>query len=836
VLVHQLIKFANYSFDRTPIRRVGLERLRLLLLNLIVGSNLLAQAGVPLQSPPLAGRREPLFDQGWRFHRGGAEGAEAMFFDDSGWRTVDLPHDWSIKDLPGTDSPFDPNAISQVSGGFTAGGTGWYRKSFTLPADQQGRRVILQFDGAYMNAAVWVNGKSRGTHPYGYTPFWFDVTEDVSFSATNILAVKIANEGRNSRWYSGSGLYRHVWLKFLDPVHVAQDGICLTTPQISPAGAKIRLQIELANQSQSAAPIRLVNRVVGNQGNEVARDETEELLAANGSQEVTREWAVNNPVLWSVEQPALYTNITEIFRDGRLADRVTTPFGIRQISFDTKKGFRLNGRPLKLRGGCLHGDNGPLGAASFDRAEERKVQILKASGFNAVRCAHNPPAPAFLEACDRLGLLVVDEAFDMWDMGKNPDDYHLYFRDWWGKDLRNMIERDRNHPSVILWSIGNEIPGRETPPVVATAKRLSEFVRQLDPTRPVTAAVNGLKPDKDPFFAALDIAGYNYAVGGDHGIKDIYRVDHQRVPGRIMVCTESYPLETFASWMAVLDHPYVIGDFVWTGWDYLGEASIGWRGYDQFPDFYPWNLAYCGDIDTCGWRRPQSCYRETIWAQDKLFLFIQSPQPSFPENPRRMSWSKWHFADLRTDWNWETQREKPLQVMVYSSCPEAELFLNGKSLGRKRTNRSTEYQAVWPVPYAPGTLEAAGYDAGRKVATAALRTAGAADRIRLTADRDHLQPTGEDLSYITVELLDAQGVVNPDADNRLHFEINGPGTIVGIGNANPVSLESYQKPERKCWRGRCLVIVKAGDQPGQILLRATAGGLPASQLTLGVGP
>ena len=537
-----------------------------------------------------------------------------------------------------------------------------------------------------------------------------------------------------------------------------------------------------------------------------------------------------------MDQPVLYTNITEIFCDGRLADRVTTPFGIRQISFDTEKGFCLNGQPLKLRGGCLHGDNGPLGAASYDRAEERKVEILKASGFNAVRCAHNPPAPAFLNACDRLGILVLDEAFDTWSIGKKPFDYSLYFNDWWQKDLRSMIERDRNHPCVILWSIGNEIPGKTMPSTVATANTLAAFVRQQDPTRPVTAGVNGLGPDDDPFFAALDVGGYNYAVGGDHGIKDIYGEDHQRVPGRVMVCTESYPLETFGSWMAVLDHPYVIGDFVWTGWDYLGEASIGWRGYDQFQNFFPWNLAYCGDIDICGWRRPQSFYRETLWRPNRLSIFVQSPEPSFPENPRRVSWSKWHFADLRADWNWKTDGEKPLLVTVLSSCQDTELFLNGKSLGRKPTNRSTEFKAVWPVPYAPGTLEAVGYNAGQKVSTAELRTAGAPERIRLTADRNRLHATGEDLSYITVELVDASGVVNPDADNVVRFQLEGPGTIVGVGNANPVSLESYQESKRRCWHGRCLVIVKGGDQSGKIILRATADRLPASQVILSAGP
>jgi len=371
----------------------------------------------------------------------------------------------------------------------------------------------------------------------------------------------------------------------------------------------------------------------------------------------------------------------------------------------------------------MHHDNGPLGSKAYDRAEERRVELMKASGFNAIRCAHNPPSPAFLDACDRLGMLVLDEAFDMWSDGKNPGDYHLYFNDCWEKDLTSMVERDRNHPSIILWSIGNEVPNKEKPTVAARARLLSDAIHKLDPTRPVTSAVNDLRDDKDPYFAALDVAGYNYAVGGDHGIKDIYSVDHQRVPGRVMVCTESYPLETFGSWMAVLDHPYVIGDFVWTAWDYLGEASIGWRGYYQFQNFFPWNLAYCGDIDICGWRRPQSYYRETLWKRDQISLFVQSPEPSFPENPRRMSWSKWHFADLRSDWNWETNGEKPLQVTVFSSCQEAELFLNGKSLGRKPTNRSTEYQAVWQVPYQPGGLRAVGYEDGKTVGASELRSA-----------------------------------------------------------------------------------------------------------------
>jgi len=827
-------KMNRHKFKHTLVEKwQGACRLGLLL-NLGLALGALGQTNHPEPEVPPGSRQQILFDQGWRFHRGGAQGAQEVLFDDSGWRTVALPHDWSIEDLPGTDSPFSHDAISQVSGGFTVGGTGWYRKAFALPAGQAGRRLAIQFDGAYMNAEVWLNGQRLGSHPYGYTPFWFDITDKAALTGTNLLAVKISNEGENSRWYSGSGLYRHVWLNLLNPIHVAHDGVYLTTPQISPDSAGLQVRTRVANLDHAAAQVKLRTRIVNGRGEEVARMESSQAIAPEGSFEFAQASAIPVPELWSLDHPVLYSNLTEVYADEELKDQVVTPFGIRQISVDATNGFRLNGLPLKLKGGCLHHDNGPLGACAYDRAEERKVEILKASGFNAVRCAHNPPSQAFLEACDRLGMLVLDEAFDMWETGKNPADYHLYFPEWWRQDLEGMILRDRNHPAVVLWSIGNEIPGKETPSVAATARRLSDVIHQLDPTRPVTSAVNDLKPDKDAYFAALDVAGYNYAVGGDHGQSSIYDLDHQRVPDRVMVCTESYPLESFGSWMGVLDHAYVIGDFVWTGWDYLGEASIGWRGYDQFQDFFPWNLAYCGDIDICGWRRPQSFCREALWRKDTLSIFVQAPRRSFAENPRRQSWSKWHFDDLLADWNWDANAP-PCLVTVFSSCEQVELFLNGKSLGRKPTSRAQEFKAVWPVNFQPGQLKAVGYDAGVEVAAAELRSADAPAQVRLTADRMKLAPSGEDLSYLTVELLDRQGVLCPKADNLVHFEVDGPGTIVGVGNANPVSLESCQRPERKCWRGRCLVILKSGTQPGRITLTAKVDNLAPANINLAVG-
>jgi len=426
----------------------------------------------------------------------------------------------------------------------------------------------------------------------------------------------------------------------------------------------------------------------------------------------------------------------------------------------------------------------------------------------------------------------MDEAFDMWRIENNPYDYHLYFDDWWQSDIESMVMRDRNHPSVILWSIGNEIRDMETPPVIAVEKMLGNYIRKIEPTRPVTAAVNNLRPQKDEFFSNLDVCGYNYAAGGDHNQRDIYAEDHERVPNRVMFGTESYAMATFDTWMLTFDHPYVIGDFVWTAFDYIGEASIGWRGYWQEANFYPWNLAYCGDIDICGWRRPQSFYREALWKKDRLALFVKPPLSSFPINQNKQTWSRWEWHDEVDDWSWKGYENKSFEVTAYSSCETVELFLNGKSLGKKKTDRSTEFMATWNVPYTEGELKAIGYDGKKVVATSVLQTAEEPTAIKLTADKTELAAGGGDLSYITVELTDAKGNRNPKADNLIHFNIEGAGTIVGVGNANPVSTESFQQPKRKAWRGKCLVIVKSKHEAGNITLKAIADGLTAAQINL----
>jgi beta-galactosidase len=544
---------------------------------------------------------------------------------------------------------------------------------------------------------------------------------------------------------------------------------------------------------------------------------------------------INNPVLWSDKSPVMYRSVSELYtlsNDGiqYLSDRITTPFGIRKIEINAVTGFILNDEPLLLKGGCMHHDNGPLGAAAYDRAEERRVELMKKSGFNAIRCAHNPPSPAFLDACDRLGMLVIDEAFDMWREQKNPEDYHLYFGDWWQEDVESMVYRDRNHPSVVLWSIGNEIPESGKPEGAELAEKIAGYVKNLDPSRMITSAVNNIGLNKDLYFNAMDVCGYNYAVNN-------YITDHNRLPERIIVSTESFPLEAWDYWMAAKDYPWVIGDFVWTGFDYLGEASIGWLGYPHEGSFYPWSHAFCGDIDICGFKRPQSYYRDILWENGKqVSIFVEPPVPSFPLNPHKAIWSKWEWEDRVASWNWTGFEDKKLKVEVYSSCQEVELFLNQQSLGRKPVNRENRWIAGWEVPYKQGELTAKGYEDTTEIASSILRTAYEPKKIRLISDRTSINADGQDLCFITVELIDSLGVRNPEASNLIQFEVEGPGSIIATGSSNPMSTESFQQPMRKAYHGRCLVIIKAGRKERKIKLRASSEGLEPAEIIINTHP
>lgn len=769
-------------------------------------------------------QRNILFDEGWRFHRGDVANGEAVNFNDNDWRKIDLPHDWSIEDILNTNSPFNPDVINGVSVGFTTGGIGWYRKKFSIPSSEKNKKVYIQLDGVYMNADVWINGVHLGNHPYGYTSFYYDISDKI-INGDNVIAVQVKNEGATSRWYSGSGINRHVWLEIVNPIHIAQWGTYITTNNVSKTSANIRIKTNVVNETNENKNVRLVTFFINNKGVKVTASSSSKIISANSEFTFDDNAKISSPALWSVDFPARYKAISKVYVNGKLSDNISNTFGIRKISFDAVHGFLLNNKPMKLKGGCFHIDNGPLGARAIDAAEIRKVALMKASGFNAIRCSHNPPAPAFLDACDSMGMLVIDEAFDCWNNGKNDSDYHLYFNDWWQRDLQSMLLRDRNHPSIIMWSIGNELPFMGNKRVDDAAKILADYVRSIDATRPVTAAVNSVSEKMDNFFSALDVCGYNYAY--DH-----YVPDHKRKPNRVMFATESFALTQFDYWMSVLDHPWVIGDFVWTGFDYIGESSIGWRGYPQDKNFYPWNLAYCGDIDICGWKRPQSYYRDALWKKNQLSVFVKPPKPSFPLNPDRASWSMWQWNDVVADWNWQDAKDSPLEVNVYSSCDEVELFLNGKSLGKKQTNRSTKFMAIYQVLYKEGQLKAVGYTNGKKVNESILKTAGKLARIKLSANRKIIKADGRDLCYITAELVDENGVMNPKADNLLHFSIEGDATIAGVGNANPMSVESYQQPQRKAWRGRCLVVIQSSHKAGNIIIKASSEELPDNTITI----
>jgi beta-galactosidase len=753
-------------------------------------------------------------DRGWRFHLGNIPGGIWQdSVDDAGWRSVDLPHDWSIE------LERDPASPSGSDGGHFPTGVGWYQKRLAVPDDWSGKKVLVEFEGVYMNAHVWLDEHFLGRHPYGYTTFHHDLTPHLEPGSEAVLRVLVDNASQpNSRWYSGSGIYRHVWLWLGDPLHVAPWGVGVTTPDVSQAEATVRVRTFVENGlDDDDREIVLRSRIAGA---EVV--DTPATIPPGGRLELSQELRVGRPELWSPETPRLYRLETEVRVGGQVVDAVATSFGIRSLAFDAGSGFRLNGERLELRGGCVHHDHGPLGAASHDRAEERKVELLKANGFSAVRCAHNPPAPAFLDACDRLGLLVVDEAFDCWRNGKHLCDYHVSFDDWWRRDLDSMLLRDRNHPCVVMWSIGNEPVERGRPEGTRIARMLADHVRSVDPTRPVTAGINaghGAWPweQLDDLFGALDVCGYNYRA-------DEYRRDHERIPRRVVYGSESVAREAAEHWQSVLELDHVIGDFVWTAIDYLGESGIGRVHFEDEPvpllGAYPWFISNCGDLDVCGSKRPQSFYRDVLWRRgEPLFIGVH---PSGPEP----AVTYWGWPDVRPSWTWPGHEGETFRVDVYSASETVELLLNGESLGTKVAERCA---ATFEVPYRPGTLEAVG---SNPVAECALRTVGEPARIRLTPDRETIH--GNDLSFVTVEVVDSGGLTHPNADHTISFAVDGVGAIAAVGSGDPVGSEPFRGDRRSAYRGRCLVVLRSRGEPGEVRLRADADDLDGAETSVRV--
>jgi beta-galactosidase len=792
--------------------------------------------------------RDSIFDFNWKFYKGNIEDAEKPEFNDRNWRILDIPHDWSIEDLPvlrNNDSlskahivsgPFDSEAIGGTNTGFTFGGTGWYRKHFKAIETWQNKTVIILFDGVYMNADVWINGHHLGNHPYGYTAFWYDISKYLNYGdKENILAVQVKNEGINSRWYSGSGIYRHVTLNIVDKIHIAPWGIYIKTVDVDSLKATINIEATIENQSYEKKDIEFLVNILDPNLKVVASSQLNTRISNSVPSKVKLNLSIPDPALWSTNFPNLYRAVCTIRQNGNFLDKTETAFGIRTLKFDSENGFFLNGENIKLKGGSMHANNGPLGAVAYDRAEERRVELMKEVGFNSIRCGHNPPSSVFLDACDRLGMLVIDEAFDVWTVGWRPDDYHVYFKDWWQHDIASMLLRDRNHPSIITWSICNQVREARDSAGIALAYQIADVVRSIDPSRPVSANVamfisgnwhDGLSElwhDYDPVFSALDICGYSYQSSQ-------YETDHERLPDRIMFSSEIDPRNSFTNWMRATDNKYVLGNFEWTAMDFMGEVSLGWYDFTDKPkSLFSWNSSYSGDIDLCGFRRPRSFYRDILFNnENKLSVFVYTPVPSFEGDGN----SLWGWDDVKASWTWPGYENKVLPVEVYSACDSVELILNGKSIGIKSTSRATEFKAKWQVPYQQGTLIALGFKNNRTIAKSELITADKPYKIKLKADRDTIKADNQDLSFITIEILDKNDIIVPYANNLVHFEVKGEGNIAAVGNSNPISIESYQQPYRKAYEGRCLLIVKSNNKEGQIIVNAISKGIESDKILI----
>lgn len=810
--------------------------------------------------PVAAPRTVVSADADWKFQLGDPAGAESATFDDHSWRTVTVPHDWSIEGPP------KENNSTGSGGGYFSAGVGWYRKSFTVPATWSGKHVSLDFDGIASNATVYLNGLKIGAHPYAYTSFRFDITSLLKLSATNVLAVRVDNsEQPASRWYSGSGIYRHVRVVVADPVHVAPWGVFVNTPNASARSATVVVQTEIQNDSSADTDVTIKTLLVGPTGIKTLVQEGKIAAKAGQSTAVSQQVTLVEPLLWSPATPRLYHARTQILRDGKLLDEVDTPFGVRALAWSVDKGLLLNGAPIKLAGGSVHHDNGPLGAAAFDRAEERKVELLKAAGFNAVRTAHNPPSTAFLDACDRLGLLVLDEPFDVWTVSKRKFDYARFFHDWWQQDVDAMVKRDRNHPSIIAWGIGNEIPEVWTADGAPIARQLADRVRSLDSTRPLTQAFPGATygPNPDAAIAQVDIAGYNYNLA-QNGPED-----HKRVPGRMMMTTESMPSEAFEQWSLAQDHPYVVGEFVWTAMDYLGESGIGAWSYggpkqaaqmSHMKDFlrvymarmgadgknpmasfqngqppspiasgFPWHAAYSGDLDLAGFRKPSSYYRDILWnGGDRVFATVRLPEPE----GKKIIAVGWALYPTLPSWTWPGQDGKPLTVEVYSGTERVRLYLNDKLIGEKPTGRDQQFKAEFEVPYTAGTIKVEGLRGERIVAENILETTGNPVRLKLTADRAVLHADGQDLAFITVEAVDEKGRQQMNADQKVQFAISGAGTIAAVGNGDGQSQDSYAGNAFNLFHGQALVVLRSTRQAGPIKLTARADALSESSIAV----
>ena len=776
-----------------------------ILINLFI-TNTYSAVPAPL-ADVFNGGRGRSFNDAWKFQKGDVYNAFTVSFDDSAWRKLSLPHDWSIE------QPFNQNSSAGGSGGYLDGGISWYRKSFYLPDSVSGKRITIQFEGIYMNSTVWINGVQLDTRPYGYSSFEYDLTPYIKTGSAlpNVIAVKVNNNQPNSRWYSGSGIYRNVWLTVTDPIHIAYCGTYVTTPSVSGSSATIVATTRVQNHSNSVQKITVVTTIYDYLGNGVASNTSAPIsIETNSESTLGINLSISNPHLWSMSNPYLYFVKTQIFVNKKVTDTFTSSMGIRSISINPNTGFWINDQNIKLHGVCMHHDLGSLGAAQNYRALERQVEILKSFGCNAIRTSHNPPAPELLEICDRLGLVVMDEAFDCWETGKNVNDYGKFFETWAQRDIQDWVCRDRNHPSVVMWSIGNEIPQQGDASGYNLAQKLIAWVHANDVSRPITQALNY----QALLGALLNIVGYNYASG------ETYDNDHKNNPAWIILGSEtssavrtrgiyhlpanqnlltasdmqcsSYDNSVVSwghsaedSWEFDKTRSYVAGQFIWTGFDYIGEPTpFGW----------PAKSSYFGIVDMCGFPKD-------------IYYFYQS------------QWTTKPMVHLLPYWNWSNGDTIP--VWAYSNCDSVSVFKNGVSLGTKKSKIIKPYHLEWKVPFSVGNIKAIAFKNGAIVAMDSITTSGTTTEIKLKIDRDTILADGYDQAYIETDLTDAVGIPVPDADNQVTYSISGPGKIVGVDNGNPLSLESFKASTRKAFNGKCLAIVQSAGEEGQIVLTAS---------------
>ncbi len=760
---------------------------------------------------PASGRTIVSLDQGWSFYQGDAKGAEKPGFAATDWPKLDVPHDWSIA------GPFDKTAPATGSGAWLPTGVAWYRKEISLPADAKGKRVWVEFDGVMANSDVWLNGHLLGHRPSGYVSFRYDLTEQLKPDGPNLLAVKTDTSAQPaSRWYGGSGIYRHVRLVTTQPIHVEPWGVYVTTAEVGTDVATIKVATRIVNMTNKPSKLTLRSIVLDSAGKEISSVDSGLTLTPGKNFETTQLIKIRNPTLWNLETPKLHKIITRVLGGDTVLDEVTTHFGIRSAEFKSDTGFWLNGKNFKIKGVCLHQDGGAVGVAVPLGVWEYRLKALRELGVNAIRTAHTPPAPEFLVLCVRMGFLVMDEFFDCWTKGKNKYDYSLFFKEWSHTDLRDGILRDRNHPSVILYSVGNEIHDTPHPEIAKPILRgLVDACHEVDPFRPVTQAL--FRPNvsgdyKNGLADRLDVIGTNYR---DKELLDAWKDKS----GRKIIGTEQG--HERGTWTACRDNPQHSGQFLWAGIDYLGESRS-----------WPLTVFNGGLLDRSGVVQGRGLERQSWWSEKPMVRILRrvGVTAATPADPgyEAVEWQKRQV--LFPDWTPDSAGPHEESVEVYSNAEEVELFLNDKSLGKKATRKDAG-AINWQVPYQPGTLKAVATTGSKELATDILRTAHKAVRITLVPDRNSIGTTFDDVANVEVQLVDDNGTIVPTAADLLQFTVTGPGKIIGLDSGNITSTEPFQASERKAYQGRALAILRA-TAPGKITLTAKAEGLPTANVEL----